>query len=112
VDEHFADYRESLAGLSEPERFLAQAIYAGRAGMMPATLAHEIEGGLLAKDPARLARGIAAVDDERRAGDEAGALGGEVQDDTLPEWFSVEQEYKPESGSNARWVEVEKEKQE
>ena len=52
VDEHFAFYRESLAGLSEDERILAPAAYAGRVGMIPAPLAHEIEGGLLAKDPA------------------------------------------------------------
>ena len=51
VDEHFAAYREDIADLPEAERFLAQAAYAGRAGMMPAPLVREIEGGLLAKDP-------------------------------------------------------------
>ena len=52
VDEHFAFYRESLAGLPEDERILAPAAYAGRVGMIPAPLAREIEGGLLSKDPA------------------------------------------------------------
>jgi hypothetical protein len=51
VDEHFTAYRESLAELPEPERNLAQATYAGQVGMIPAALADEIEGGLLAKDP-------------------------------------------------------------
>jgi hypothetical protein len=51
VDEHFTAYHEGLAELPESERILAQATYAGRVGMMPADLADEIEGGLLAKDP-------------------------------------------------------------
>ncbi len=67
VDEHYAAYRESIAGLPEPGRILAQAAYGGRVGMIPAPLADEIEGGgLLAREPevqAEAARRFALVED-------------------------------------------------